>query len=274
MMKVAILYICTGPYVAFWKGFYESFSARFLKEAEKTYFVFTDAPSVYAEETDDAIVRIPQDNLGWPGNTLYRFRMFMRLRKELEAFDYIFFLNANFVCKTEVTAEDFLPREEGLLVVQHPGNFDRRPYLYPYDRNKRCQAYVPYKCLEGKHYVCGGANGGKRDAYLALIEELDRRTDIDEKNGIIARWHDESQINRYIIDHPDYRMLTPAYCYPEGWEIPFEQRFLLLDKKNYIPLDATKTTVKEDSRLKRRIDGILQKRREERLEEYFRSHGL
>ena len=42
MMKVAILYICTGRYAQFFDGFYKSAEQYLLKGIEKRYFVFTD----------------------------------------------------------------------------------------------------------------------------------------------------------------------------------------------------------------------------------------
>ena len=42
MMKVAILYICTGRYAQFFDGFYESAEQYLLQGVEKRYFVFTD----------------------------------------------------------------------------------------------------------------------------------------------------------------------------------------------------------------------------------------
>lgn len=45
--SIGILYICTGPYILFWKDFYESFEEKFLPSYQKKYFVFTDADTVY-----------------------------------------------------------------------------------------------------------------------------------------------------------------------------------------------------------------------------------
>ena len=42
MMKVAILYICTGRYAQFFDGFYKSAEQYLLQGVEKRYFVFTD----------------------------------------------------------------------------------------------------------------------------------------------------------------------------------------------------------------------------------------
>ena len=79
MNKVAILYICTGDYVYFWQGFYESMNKYFLKNSDIHYYVFTDAEKLSVGEDDDHVHRIYQENLGWPNNTLHRFKMFKRI---------------------------------------------------------------------------------------------------------------------------------------------------------------------------------------------------
>ena len=79
-----------------------------------------------------------------------------------------------------------------------------------------------------------------------MIIELNKRIDEDYHKGIIAIWHDESHINKYIYEKGNYRLLSPAYCYPEGWELPFEKRILVLDKKKYLELDEKK--IKEQNK--------------------------
>lgn len=255
--KVAVLYICTGAYVVFWKDFFQSIEEKFLPDTHKEYFVFTDAGSIYGESYCDRIHRIYQENLGWPGNTLYRFRIFLKVEKNLEKFDYAFFMNANIVCQEVITEEEFLPIEEQLLVVQHPGYYDDPPYVFAYERRKKSLAYIPHS--KGKVYVCGGVNGGKASAFLELIRELDRRITEDEKNGIIAEWHDESHINRYILDRDDYKLLSPSYCYPEGWDIPFEKKLLVIEKEKKIKLDQIKLRrQKEKPKFRERIAKKMQ----------------
>lgn len=257
-MKIAILYICTGKYITFWEDFYRSFELNFLRGDDKEYFVFTDSEYLYGEKDNDGVHRIYQENLGWPGNTLFRYKMFSRILGQLGAFDYIFFMNANVVCMREVTREMILPMEQELLVVQHPGYYDKVKYEFPYERHKKSAAYVSYR--DGQVYVCGGINGGKAEPYMRLIRELDRRIQDDYKRGVIAVWHDESQLNRYIIDHTDYRLLTPSFCYPEGWEIPFEVCFLVSDKSKKIGLDRGKVKRqrgKPFAGIKRKVIGII-----------------
>lgn len=242
MAKVGILYICTGQYTVFWPEFYRSFRQKFLPGCDKTFFVFTDAESIEGENVGD-VRRIPQPALDWPYSSLLRFRMFCGQREALREMDYLFFANANLVCLEPVTEAEFLPRTgrgEELLVVQQPGFWNKRPIFCTYDRNPRCRAYVPYNC--GRDYVSGGLNGGTAAAFLAMSEELARRTDDDLAHGQMARWHDESHLNRYIAeqDPARYRLLSPAYWYPEGWDLPFPEKIRVLDKNKRIDMAAVK----------------------------------
>lgn len=231
--KVAILYICTGKYDVFWKDFYMSYEKFFLPDSEKEYFVFTDAESIYCEEQEH-VHKIFQESLGWPDNTLKRFHIFLRIKDELVKFDYVFFMNANCLCLDYISEEEFLPKDKGILVVQHPGYYDKKPEEFAYDRNPKCEAYISKGA--GKYYICGGVNGGKTEAFLKLIEELKARVDRDEQKSIVAKWHDESHINRYIIDNLDYEILSPAYCYPEDWNLPFECKIMIRNKSKVIDI--------------------------------------
>lgn len=238
MNKVAILYICTGKYDIFWKEFFLSYEEKFLPNCTKEYFVFTDAPQIYAEEECQRIHKIYQKQLGWPDDTLLRYQMFDNIAEELKAFDYIFFMNANCKCVDLISEEEFLPVGKDIVVVQHPGEYNKKPRHYSYDRNPKSTAYIPKD--KGKYYVCGGINGGKAEAYLRLIKELKRNIEIDKSNNVVAKWHDESHINRYIIEHDNWVMLSPSYCYAEGWKIPFEPKILVREKSNYFDANGMK----------------------------------
>lgn len=246
--NVIILYICTGEYVAFWEEFYKSMEKHFLPNSTKEYFVFTDAESIYGENSTDTndverIHRIKQENLGWPGNTLYRFRMFLRVEEKLKKYDYIFFFNANIIIKKKISEDEFLPIEEDLLVVKHPGYYDKPTYEFPYERRKKSTAYIPYN--EGNIYAWGGLNGGKANAFVDLIKDRADAIDDDWNKKIIAKWHDESQLNYYIyqcqkIGSKNVKVLDPIYAWAEGWNLPFECKVLVVDKQTKIKLPTKK----------------------------------
>lgn len=239
MTKVAVLYIATGKYTVFWPEFYESAEKYLLKDCEVHYFVFTDAGDLTGAQ-EPRVHICPQEAYSWPFATLRRFEIFLKQEQALKAFDYIFFFNANAQLMQPVTQEMFLPRAEKgekLLVVQHPSFYAKPNYEFTYDRNPRSTACIPYGM--GRYYVCGGVNGGTAEAFLKLCHTLDARIRKDLHKNVIALWHDESQINRYILFRKDIRVLSPAFCYPEDWNhLPFPCIVLIRSKARYLDIPA------------------------------------
>ena len=147
-------------------------------------------------------------------------------------------MNANMLCVNEITEEEFLPLEENLLVARHPGCIHYPRLFFPYDRNKKSTAYIPYG--QGKYYYMGGLNGGKAEPYLKLIHSLKQAIQVDLNNGVIAKWHDESQLNKYMLDREDMKVLLPEYAYPEGWNLPYDAKMIIRDKDRYLNTSAMK----------------------------------
>lgn len=226
-MKIAILYICTGRYDLFWKDFFLSAEKFFLPGTSKEYYVFTDAEKLYAED-EECIHKLYQENLGWPGNTLFRFKFFRSIIDELRCFDYVFFMNANTLFKA-VVEENILP-DDGLIVVKHCEFWFSDNTQFPYDRNESSLAFIPMGY--GDIYVTGAINGGKADAFIQMIIELDAAIDDDYSRGIIALWHDESHLNKYILSHK-YTALDSSYAQAENKYSPCGCKILLRDKRNY-----------------------------------------
>lgn len=229
---IGILYIATGPYIAFWEDFYKTFEAKFLTEFERHYYVFTDAAEIYAEGENVNIHKYFLKTLPWPLITLFRFDTFLYAEGELSKMDYLMFSNSNMVCDDEISPEEFLPREdngEQLFVTVHPGYADKSGIYAPFDRNKKSSAYVPYNC--GKTYVIGAMNGGTAKAFLEMSRKLDYAIKEDLKKNVIARWHDESQLNHYIIGREDVRVLGPEYCYPYGKAVSYEKKISAVSKQ-------------------------------------------
>jgi hypothetical protein len=227
-IRIAILYICTGKYKIFWKDFFESVEAKFLNECYIEYFVFTDGE---LEAVNERVTIVECMHLGWPYDTLFRFKMFDKIRIELEQFDYLFFMNANLIIIETIT-QDILPVEEDLVGVIHPGFYNKMKTEFTYERRANSLAFLTFE--EGEYYFMGGFNGGKASAFLKMSYELNNNIDIDLKNGFIAEWHDESHLNKYFWNHKDsLKVLDPSFGYPDGWLLPFKKRILIRDKINF-----------------------------------------
>lgn len=234
-MRVAILYICTGKYSIFWNDFYSSCEKHFLSTAEKKYFVFSD--TLILHDRNENVELITQPKLGWPYDTLMRFHFFSSIEKDLKEFDYIFFFNANTNFVKDID-DSILFKENSpvdLIVTQHPffcGVTD--PKDFPYERNPKSTAYIPK--TKGSIYVLGGFNGGKTKSFLELIETLKRRIDVDQEKNIIAIWHDESHLNKYIFETKSIvKVLDYNYGFPKGYDLPLKNNVYIefLIKTNF-----------------------------------------
>lgn len=247
IMKVAILYICTGKYKVFWKNFFLSFEKKFLPHIRKEYFVFTDAKRIAFENKTGRIHKIYHKKREWPYDTLYRYDMFLEIEERLKDFDYLYFMNANLLCNKVIKKEDILPQGSNQLVaVLHSGYEKKPPKWLPYDRNPKSLAYVPYG-KEGQ-YICGGINGGTARAFLEMSKKISAEINQNSKAGIIAPWHDESHINHYILGRNDVRILSSDYCYREGHEGKNKKKAEIIarDKRKYFMVNVFKMKNTED----------------------------
>ena len=216
-MSIAILYICTGKYNQFFKGFYRSCEKYFLAgKAEKVYYVWTDDDSLGDGRNNVKVYH--KECAGFPADSLFRFEMYLQAEEQFKEYDYIYFFNAN-AAFIEPVDEEILPDESGLAMGIWPGKQEcRHPMWYPYERRRKSMAYVaPYE----KNYVyyMGGLNGGTPDAYLAMVRTLAQNIRTDYNNGIVAMVHDESHINAYMRSHECKVIGRNCYLMPEE-ELP------------------------------------------------------
>lgn len=223
MAKVGLLVIATNKYIQFVTPLWESVKQHFLPGHEVTMFVFTNRTDFVPEPGQ---VAIPQQHIAWPGPTLFRYNIFSGAKDKLQEQDYLFYCDAD-MRFVDTVGDEVLGDLVGTI---HPGFFDKPRQAFTYETRPNSLAYV--KPEEGTKYFAGGFNGGKTQNFLAMCEKLAHNIGEDYKRGVIAVWHDESHMNRYFIDNPPTVQLSPAYCYPESWSIPFEKRLLALDKNH------------------------------------------
>lgn len=233
MKNIGILYICTGKYNVFWKDFYKSMEKNFMVGCKKNYYVFTDSNDIYDANKNERIHVIYQQQLPWPLATLLRFHIFNSHKELYKDEDYLFFLNANLEIVDEVTF-DILDKNKKLFFVNHPGYYNKKMLFAPHENNKKSTAFVSLK--DKKVYVQGAFIGGKNNDFLKMSSTLENNINIDFKKNIIARWHDESHINKYIINREDVQILTPEYLYPEGGYKNLKNlkpKIIIRDKNNF-----------------------------------------
>lgn len=229
-MKISILYICTGKYYIFFKDFYESCERYFIPEAEKTYFVFSDHREL---ESYEKVHLVYKECEGFPNDSLFRFRTFLTIEKELQKYDYIFFFNSNMQFVAPVD-ESVLPSVEDGYMCCLDADFNKiypHPSFFPYERNRKSLAYIPRGLTQYRYYHAG-LNGGRAKEYLEFCKTLNENIATDYQNGIVAIYHDESHVNKYFSEH-SCLSLHEEYGTAEGSPNMKNAKIILVDKTKF-----------------------------------------
>jgi len=138
----------------------------------------------------------------WPYPTILLYRIVSKQRELMLQYDQVFWMDIDMLVCSKIEADEIC--SDGITAVLH--------HMLPnfFERNPKSTAYV-----EGSHpYYQGCFWGGESKAIVQMCETLARNVDIDLERGIVALWHDESHLNRYLVDHPPAKVLTSAYAYP------------------------------------------------------------
>ena len=195
-----------------------------MPEAEKHYYVFTDQTTI---TPSDRVEVFHQDDMGWPCNSLLRFKMFCRIKDRLSVNDYLFFFNANAKIVTPVTAQEILPMDEDFSALC----IETDPEKMSHERRPESAACVPHGST--KYYYSGALNGGKVQPYLILLESCNTIVDTDLRNGIMPIWHDESVINKFLSDKR-VKVMTRVMGKPANWKEPRNAKIILRRKEDVL----------------------------------------
>lgn len=230
-MTIGIFYICTGKYAIFWQSFYESCERYFAPGTEKRYYVFTDNEDIRSGGRVKTYYEQPK---GFPMDSLLRFDMFLKVEEEASRCDYLFFFNANMRFVREVTADMMIPQEgeNGITAVFHLAYFHASPFAMNFEKRKKSTAYIPYEKGAEYRYFMGGLNGGEAKAYYRLVHACHDQVHTDLDHGVIAIYHDESQLNRYL--HGKHiKALPPVFGCPEDAHTDEKPYIIILNKMKH-----------------------------------------
>ena len=228
-MKICILTIATNKYLQFVEKLYEDLSEKFCPGAEISCLLFTDHE---IEEAGDNVRVHYIDHEPWPMPTLKRYNYFVKEKDFILEHDYCFYFDADMridgVVKQDEVCGDLVATRHGYQSLMDSSS-------QTFDRNSKSLAYVPFEEKTVTYYA-GGFNGGKTEVFMKMADTIAERVDEDLKNNVVALWHDESHMNRYLIDNPPTLDLDPTYCYAEefiGTDYPFNPGKIIALKKNH-----------------------------------------
>ncbi len=231
-MKICILTIATNKYLQFVEKLYEDISEKFCPGAEINCLLFTDHE---IEECGDNVRVHYIDHEPWPMPTLKRYNYFVKEKDFILEHDYCFYFDADMRIDGVVEAEEVCG---DLVATRHGYQSLSDPASQTFDRNPKSLAYVPFDQKTVTYYA-GGFNGGKTEVFMDMSETIADRVNKDLKKNVVALWHDESHMNRYLIDNPPTLDLDPTYCYAEefiGTEYPYQPGKIIALKKNHAAL--------------------------------------
>ena len=206
-MKLCILTIATNRYLRFVEPLRASTARHFLPGHEIRHLLFTN----HAVESSQTLRTHRIAHEPWPLPTLRRYEHFLAEKDFILDHDYCFYMDADMRIDGRVGDEIL----GDIVAVRHPYQSFLPVAKRTYERNPRSLACVPIG--QGTTYYAGGFQGGRSAAFMEMAAVLAARIRDDTERGIVAVWHDESHLNRYLVDHPPSVSLSPAYCFPEEW---------------------------------------------------------
>lgn len=222
MKNVGLLLIATNKYIQFLPKLIKSADLFFCSNDNVEYHIFTDHKSIDIQSARTIVVHdVPHQP--WPYATLFRYHFFKHYSLSLNHLDYIYYCDADMLFVDNVGREIF----GELVATIHPGFLGGRG-----TPETRSSSLAFVSDIEHMTYFAGGFNGGSTSNFLSMANTISASIDTDLSHNIIAIWHDESHLNRYLIDHKPSIILDPGYCYPESWLLPFNKKLLALDKNH------------------------------------------
>lgn len=232
MANIGIICIVTGVYNRFWDGFYESVNANFCTESHKNFYLFTDSTELAQGNLPDNVNATLIPDKGWVLNVMLRSEIFLSIEDELLKNDFVFNLNSNYRAVKPIHDDELLPDASNGWLCGLCFDFytQREPNTFTYDRNPDTQAYIPYD--SGKYYFQGGFYGGRTAEFLEMSRQIKAMTDIDIARQLITRFHDESYVNRYLLDRTP-KIIGTRYATAEQWNPDENAKGILLDKDKW-----------------------------------------
>lgn len=222
--NIGLLLIVTGKYIDFLDELLYGAREYFLINHNVTFHIFTDNINIpHKNYKDTKLYKI--EHKKWPYPTLFRYNNFVTYKEDLLKEDFLFYSDVDMKFVNFVN-EEILGNKVATI---HPGFLGGRGT--PED-NPKSTAFISGD--ENLTYFAGGFNGGTSSEFIKMSEIINNNINKDLKNNIIAKWHDESHMNRYFCTNKPDVILDPGYCYSEcsGKPLPYEKRILALDKNH------------------------------------------
>ena len=202
--KVAIITVATGKYYdKFIPNLYESIK-KFIK-FDNDFICFTDNLNL------TEFKKIKVDHEAWPHSTLSRYKNIVKNKNIFEPYSHVLYLDSDMVIVDDL---DYNIMSD-LIGVVHPGFASVISLKFSYERNPISSAFIPYGM--GETYYQGCVQGGKKEKFIEMSEDLVLNIEKDLAINYIAKWYDESHLNKYFLENKPTTILDPDYAWPSEY---------------------------------------------------------
>jgi hypothetical protein len=199
MPSVGLIVIATGQ--RYWPYIDPVIGSAFRYFLPHDLILFTD------DKTGHACWTFPVVAQGYPMETLHRYHTILDHANVFTSYSHIFYIDVDSLFVAPVGEEILC---DGITATLHAGF---REGFGAWETRYESMACVPP--VMQKRYYCGGFNGGSREAYLTMARSIRSGVEADAAAGFMAKWHDESFLNRYLAYHLPAKVLSSNYCFPE-----------------------------------------------------------
>lgn len=237
--EVAILSIATNGYLYYYEKMIDSFSKVRSSSTEIEFHLFTDdlaeAHKILSHYSNISIHIHEIESYKWPEATLLRYEIYQKHISSVPA-KYFMHLDADMLFTEDIFGNfTDLVETNAMSLVRHPGFYresnsllstwrllglrqflsdviGRLKYgaLGTWETNRKSTAFTP-RWLR-KFYYCGGVWIGPSKAFKSFVEINSKNVATDLSAKFIAKWHDESHLNKWSTMN-EFKELSPALCF-------------------------------------------------------------
>ena len=205
---LGIYYIATGKYNNGFLGFMKNIE-YFYPDCDKTIILLSDNLSEYDGKIFNGCKIEYHEICGnsWPIVTLYKMHYILKYKGD---YDYCCYCNADVVFNKDFKKYENIDLTR-FTASKHNWMNDNFQALPLKDDNPNSTSYI------GDH-IYDYANGcffiGESTVFYRMCEDVNNMLDIDLKNNIIPRWHDETYLNKWCFTHKDLAQTNIRLIFP------------------------------------------------------------
>ena len=205
-MKIGIIIISTGEkYHKYYEKLSNTIKEKFCPEIDKKIILFTDQD--YANDENHVTVKIK--HLPNPLTTLMRFHYFVMARSFMEDCNFLYYIDCDIEVVTKIEFKEVKPDSiDQIVAVRHPWA-QSKDNRWIVEDDPESTAYIE----NVENYCQGCFFGAYKDKFFELTDYCNENINKNLSNNLIARWHDESHLNKYINDKNikilDWKYVTP-----------------------------------------------------------------